>query len=193
MLISNVSTKRSYAYDIFTPADVAFMICWFGSFLLTVLSGKRRETFKSGSTTSEIKVSSWSRNSSRRPPCLRPPRVESRAPTTSRTEPLRNLSLILYFLSPTNALKSEKHYFYIKLLILNAMMILSTSSSAYIARAAIYTDIYSVLTLPSIYKLYPPFKYRSYRSLFIIFYSFFWLVEVTRRETLLPFRWVFQR
>ena len=34
--------------------------------------------------------SSWSRTSSIRPPCLRPPRWESRAPTTSNCEPFRN-------------------------------------------------------------------------------------------------------
>ena len=103
------------------------------------------------------------------------------------------LPLILFYLTPVKVVKTARQYLYIKILILNAMMLLSTSASAYIARVAIYTDIYSVLALPAIYKLYPPSKYRSFRAMFIMFYGVFWLVEVTRRDTLLPFRWVFQR
>ena len=76
---------------------------------------------------------------------------------------------------------------------LNAVMLLATSTSAYLARISIYTDIYSILAFPCLFKLLPHSTYHNLRIAAILLYSIFWFVELTRRDTLLPFRWVFER
>ena len=87
MLFSKQLISLSYAKEVFVPADVAKIVCWLGSFGLTVLSGKRRETLSKGRTISDMGCSSWSLTSSIRPPNLRSPRVLSKAPQTSKVEP----------------------------------------------------------------------------------------------------------
>lgn len=58
MLFSKQLMSLSYAKDVLVPADVAKIVCWLGSFGLTVLSGKRRETLSKGRTISDIGCSS---------------------------------------------------------------------------------------------------------------------------------------
>ena len=58
MLFSKQLINLSYAKEVFVPADVAKIVCWLGSFGLTVLSGKRLDTFNKGKTISEIGPSS---------------------------------------------------------------------------------------------------------------------------------------
>ena len=100
--------------------------------------------------------------------------------------------LAYYFLSSKTRLNSED-YFYINILFINAALMYVTSSSAYLARIAIYTNIFTVLSLPRILNLKNPILDTLIKYLIIILYAFFWYVEVSNSYSLSNFQWIFER
>lgn len=91
-----------------------------------------------------------------------------------------------------DALRSDDH-FYVHMLLLNAGVFIASSGSAYIARFAVYTGIFTCLALPRLLTT----RDRSERALFVLaiasLYFAFWYIETTGLPELYNFRWIWQR
>ncbi len=116
---------------------------------------------------------------------------------TTDVNPLRVimafLPLLLIFLIPKQDRNKPEIAFYFNMLIINAIFMLVTSSSAYLARIGIYTDIYATIAFPKLKSHMSNNNRKAVVFLVIILYGFFWIYEIQARETLQNFQWIFFR
>lgn len=116
---------------------------------------------------------------------------------TTDVNPLRILMaflpLLLIFLISKKDRNKPEVAFYINMLIINAIFMLVTSSSAYLARIGIYTDIYATIAFPKLKKYMSMNNKKAVVFLVIILYGFFWIYEIQAREALQNFQWIFLR
>ena len=103
------------------------------------------------------------------------------------------LPLLLIFLVPKRDRKNPELAFYYNLLIINALFMLVTSSSTYLARIGIYTDIYATIAFPKLKRYMSENNKKAFLFLMIILYGFFWIHEIQARDTLQNFQWIFYR
>ena len=88
--------------------------------------------------------------------------------------------------------KLDKHQvFYTYVFVINAAIWIATADSAYLARLALYTNVFIPLGLSSILKSCDKRYYQFFRILTVILYFIFWLYEVLITKTLRDFEWIF--
>lgn len=103
------------------------------------------------------------------------------------------LPVLLVFFTSEQFKSDSLNAFYINLLMVNAAFMVATSSSANLARVGIYTDIFSTIAFP---KLISGFNYKSrniIRYVLLLLYFIFFIYEISVRETLYNFMWIFER
>lgn len=101
--------------------------------------------------------------------------------------------LAVPFFYPSRKYKEPETNFYMKLLGVNAMFMLATRESSYLARVGIYSDIFAVLAFPKIMYAIPKKAQQFFKVVALGLYAIFWYIEITGRATLCPFVWVFER
>ena len=101
--------------------------------------------------------------------------------------------IIMGFLTPKDFRDKPENAFYLSLLIVNAGFMVGTANSAYLARVGIYTEIYAVLAIPRFVRAFN----RTIRDVLtgatLLLYTVFWAYEISIRETLRNFQWIFNR
>lgn len=85
----------------------------------------------------------------------------------------------------------NQFYFVTNMVILNAIITLSTSGSAYLNRFSMYTSIYTILFLPKIKERLTLGSRKIFNSVVIMLYFVYFLFEVNNTGTCLPFQWSF--
>lgn len=99
------------------------------------------------------------------------------------------LSGVIYMKTKPN----QETEFYVCMAIINAVFMLGTAGSAYLARVGIYTEAFLTLYYPNMIK----FFHKDSKKLFIIivlfFYAMYWYHEVSVRDSLNNFQWIFNR
>lgn len=84
-------------------------------------------------------------------------------------------------------------YFYVNMLIVNAAVFIASSGSAYVARFAIYTQIYLALAIPLLVQVKNPKERWLLSVLFVAIFGVFWYIETSGSINLSNFRWVTER
>lgn len=116
---------------------------------------------------------------------------------TTAVNPFRILvafaPVFLVFFVPNDFRNNPENAFYFNMLIINAAFMLVTSSSAYLARVGIYTDIYATIAFPKLIKAFNRKSQVILILLILVLYSYFWIHEISVRESLSTFRWIFSR
>lgn len=105
--------------------------------------------------------------------------------------------LFYYFFIKKSCLKYQD-FFYINILIVNAAVWLAVSNSAYLARFAIYTNVFTCLALPKLLNVkllnFDNKKLLFYLKAVVLFsYSIFWYIEVISSPDLKNFMWIFEK
>jgi hypothetical protein len=101
--------------------------------------------------------------------------------------------LLLFFTITSKKNLSNEDLFYINLLFINAAVSLATFNSAYLARFAIYTNIFTTLALPRLLIVNDKNLSFLLRYLIIILYGLFWYIDVRDSSSLYNFQWIFNR
>ncbi|WP_256842945.1 EpsG family protein [Ornithinimicrobium cryptoxanthini] len=114
-----------------------------------------------------------------------------------QVNPLRVLfaffPVLVYWLFTKRQTLSDAGYFYANMLIVNAAIFMASMGSAYLARFAIYTQIYLALAIPLLTNLDNPKERRIIISLLVLAYAAFWYLETSTSANLSTFRWVTDR
>lgn len=99
--------------------------------------------------------------------------------------------IILYVIVPKIKEYSNTNYFYINMLIVNAMFYIISYNSAYLNRFTIYTNLFTAIGIPVILK--GTSKETKYISvpIILILYFLFWYTEVSSTPNLYNFNWIF--
>ncbi len=101
--------------------------------------------------------------------------------------------LVFYALATNRRQLDVRGNFYVHMLMLNAGVLLAASGSAYIARFAIYTGIFTCLAIPHLLTMRAP----AVRALSVVVvvasYGIFWYAETSAIPQLANYRWVFDR
>lgn len=84
----------------------------------------------------------------------------------------------------------EEVPFYFNLMLLNAAITAGTSVSVYLARVAIYTNIFLVLSYPNVF-LIRDRNDRFLRGIILFFYFIFWIYEISTTYDLYNWNWIF--
>lgn len=103
-----------------------------------------------------------------------------------------NIPLVLYVLFPKDKYNEQDH-FYIKMAILNGLLFILASESAYLARFTIYTNIYVALFFPSFIKNINKKEKLIAIFFIVLFYVIFWFVDITKVPELSNYQWIFER
>lgn len=91
-------------------------------------------------------------------------------------------------------LKMDKEIeFYLNLSLINAILMFATSGSAYLARVGIYTELFLTLLYPRLLKFFNKDSQKIFVILVLLFYFIYWHHEVSVRDSLNNFRWIFER
>lgn len=88
---------------------------------------------------------------------------------------------------------SKEVEFYLNLSLLNAILMFATSGSAYLARVGIYTELFLTLLYPRLLKFFNKDSQKIFTVLVLLFYFIYWHHEVSVRDSLNNFRWIFER
>lgn len=83
--------------------------------------------------------------------------------------------------------------FYLNLSLINAILMFATSGSAYLARVGIYTELFLTLLYPRLLKFFNKDSQKIFVILVLLFYFIYWHHEVSVRDSLNNFRWIFER
>lgn len=96
------------------------------------------------------------------------------------------LFIVLYL--PENTKGEER--FYINALVMNAAAMIAMSNSAYLARLAIYTNMFTPLAIARLLRM----KNKTIESIFkggiVFLYALYWYIEVSSSSSLNNFQWV---
>lgn len=114
-----------------------------------------------------------------------------------RLNPLRVLAAVapvLFYVAFTAKSRLEaSDFFYVNVLFINAAVLVASINSAYVARFAIYTGIYTALAVPRLFNM----RDRKLASVSILLmlalYAVFWHTDTTADSSLTTFRWIFER
>lgn len=101
--------------------------------------------------------------------------------------------LLIIAILPKGFRKNTENAFYINMLIINATLMFATSSSAYLARVGIYTDIYATIAIPRLKNGFTEQSRKIFTAIVLLFYCMFWLYEIYARNNLSDFNWIFNR
>ena len=103
--------------------------------------------------------------------------------------------IIAWFFYGKNGINSdEERAFYFNFLLFNALLSIGTSGSAYLARFAIYTNAFVPIAYPRLFSVKSIGKQKNPFLLLnvfaIIFYSVFWIYEISINYNLYTWRWI---
>ena len=101
--------------------------------------------------------------------------------------------VILFIVVSPLSFKDSENSFYFKMLIINAAFMIATSSSAYLARIGVYSDIYATIAFPKLINSSPKETRKLLTIGILVCYFIFWFYEVYSRDTLHYFHWIFER
>ena len=101
--------------------------------------------------------------------------------------------LLLYFTLTNKSKLSKEDSFYINLLFVNAAVMLATSQSAYLARFALYTNVFTIFGIPRLININDKYSRLLLQFIIIVLYAVFWYIEVSKTSNLVNFRWIFER
>ena len=101
--------------------------------------------------------------------------------------------LIVYFFTTNKSQLTNKQFFYINMLFVNAAITAATSSSAYLMRFAIYTNIYLILGIPTLYNFGDRYLRFIMKFITAILFFLFWYIEVKSSPSLNNYMWIFSR
>lgn len=87
--------------------------------------------------------------------------------------------------------KDPENAFYVKMLIINAGFMFATSSSAYLARVGIYTEIYTALGIPRLISGMTTKNKNIWIVIIVALYAVYWWYEISTRSSLSNWRWLF--
>lgn len=128
---------------------------------------------------------------------LRDDDVYSTAYFTSQVNPLRValafVPYIAYRMFVDSERLSNRQQFYVNMTLVHGAVLLAASGSALIARFAIYAVPFVSLALPAIILASKPRSRLTIGFVLVSLYAFFWFLEVSRNDALVPFRWVMER
>lgn len=99
--------------------------------------------------------------------------------------------LLVYFIFTQKEKLNMKDYFYVNMLFLNVLFFIVSSNSAYLARFTINTNIFTILSFPSILKGVESKLRIIITMVSIIFYFIYWYLEITKSDSLMNFNWIF--
>lgn len=101
---------------------------------------------------------------------------------------------VIFFGVFTNkSILNSTHFFYINMIIVNALFAITTSNSAYLARFVVYTNIFLVLGYPALLTV-NNVRFKLVAKYFILlFYSLYWYYEVSISSSLSNYQWIFER
>ena len=101
--------------------------------------------------------------------------------------------LCLYLtITPKDKLSNEDN-FYINMLFVNAAIYIMTMNSAFLARFAIYINIYVALGFTKIFKGIDKKEYAIIVYISLILYGVFWGYDIMITPNLRNFQWIFER
>ncbi len=101
--------------------------------------------------------------------------------------------LFLPLLTKNGIFNNPQYRVCFNFLLMNAAFMLGTSGSAYLARVAIYTEIYATLAFPLLLAGMPPALRKLLTVLILLLYCFFCFYELRHRSTMNEFHWIFER
>jgi hypothetical protein len=101
--------------------------------------------------------------------------------------------LLFYALFTKKHQLSPRDNFYVYLLLVNAAVLVAASGSAYIARFAIYSGIFTCLAIPRLLGTSRRAEKALFTLVILALYFVFWHVETSTRPELANFRWIWQR
>lgn len=87
----------------------------------------------------------------------------------------------------------EEQTFCINGLIINAVAMIASANSTYLARIGVYTGVFIPLYLSRVIRLKNKNFERFFRAMIVVLFAIFWYVEVSGHPALNPFKWVFAR
>ena len=92
-----------------------------------------------------------------------------------------------------NKPKTEKETFYLNLLIMNAVTMVVTSQSAYLARMGIYTATFSSIGIAELLKRHPAKTRSIVRAGIVLLFAAYWLYDIMFSRSLRSFHWIWER
>lgn len=98
--------------------------------------------------------------------------------------------LVVFVGKNSNALQDNETQFYVMFAIINAAISFATAQSAYLARATIFTEIYSTLMYPRLVKVFDRKSKKAATTIICIFFLIYWIISI-RATGGAEFRWVF--
>lgn len=101
--------------------------------------------------------------------------------------------LLIYFTLTNKEKLTNEDFFYINLLFINAVVNFATSQSAYLARFAIFTSVFTILGLPRLLNIEDKKLLFLIQMVTIVLYSLFWYVDIVKSSSLVDFEWIFER
>ena len=99
--------------------------------------------------------------------------------------------IVLAMISGWDFRNQPENAFYLGLLVVNAGFMIGTSGSAYLARAAIYTEIYTTIAIPRFLNAFNESTKRLLTFMVVVLYAVFWWYELSTRDSLNNFHWIF--
>ncbi|MCW2782060.1 MAG: hypothetical protein JWR35_2509 [Marmoricola sp.] len=87
----------------------------------------------------------------------------------------------------------EAGFFYANVLFVNAAILLASSGSAYLARFAIYTGVYSALAIPRLFNMEDRRFVALATVVTVAIFGVFWYFDTTSTPSLENFHWINQR
>lgn len=114
-----------------------------------------------------------------------------------RVNPLRLLlavaPVMIYLLFTDRKRLDESGSFYANVLYLNALVMLASLNSAYVARFSIYTSVYLAVAVPALLNMGNQ-RLRDFLTLLVVVgFGAFWVLETSAQPVLVPYRSVFER
>ena len=111
--------------------------------------------------------------------------------------PLRLLAtlppILLAFFTPRSYRELPENAFYLMLMILNACFMFATEGSAYLARVGIYTEIFLTIGIPRFIRAFDSQSRTFLTVAMLIYWGIFWAYEISVRDSLNHFHWIFDR
>ena len=87
----------------------------------------------------------------------------------------------------------EEQTFCINGLIINAVAMIASANSTYLARIGVYTGVFIPLCLSKVIRLKNKNFELFFRTAIVVLFAVFWYVEVSGHSALNPFKWVFYK
>lgn len=99
--------------------------------------------------------------------------------------------LLMFFLDRDKINNDKESRFLLNICLLNAAIAIAAMNSPYFSRFWIYTNCFQVLMYPKIFNTMKRNDKVIFTILLLLFYSLFWVYEITNAPSLYNFYWIF--